>query len=296
MSHAIRNETYKAYTGMYSALFGPSAKSKQFEQNGKLTPEEFVAAGDQLTRNCRSWKWVGGKEKTQPHLPADKKYLVMSAAPCEERANAFNEDKGGEGVDMGEEGEEWCITHKDHQKVEESEIPSMDDGPGEAAGAAADEEDIPDMDMDEDIGLAEEDEDPAAPSSQVKTVPCRRYDIHLLYDDFHGTPRVYLSGYSETQTPLSKEEMYDDIFADYAHKTTTEEAHPHTGTRMLSIHPCRHAETMKRMIDRMKAEREGKDSESGVRPDMALFLFLKFINSVIPTIDYDYTFDVSMAG
>ena len=50
---------------------------------------------------------------------------------------------------------------------------------------------------------------------------------------------------------------------------------------MVSIHPCRHAETMKRMIDRLQESHDEKYDgvadapKFGVPTDTALFLFLK---------------------
>ena len=44
---------------------------------------------------------------------------------------------------------------------------------------------------------------------------------------------------------------------------------------------------MKRIIDQIEDGGTGKH----MRPDTALFLFLKFISSVIPTVEYDFTID-----
>ena len=35
----------------------PTLKESQFIEKGMLTPEEFVAAGDQLVARCPTWKW-----------------------------------------------------------------------------------------------------------------------------------------------------------------------------------------------------------------------------------------------
>jgi ubiquitin-like-conjugating enzyme ATG3 len=79
----------------------------------------------------------------------------------------------------------------------------------------------------------------------------------------------------------------EDIFSDYAHKTVTMETHPFSGITCASIHPCHHADTMKRIIDNIK------ENQRTPRVEYYLFYFLKFISSVIPTIEYDYTMDVS---
>jgi ubiquitin-like-conjugating enzyme ATG3 len=80
----------------------------------------------------------------------------------------------------------------------------------------------------------------------------------------------------------------EDIMQDYANKTVTLDPHPHLehGGRYASIHPCKHAPVMKRIVG-LLAE-GGKEC----RPDQYLFIFLKFIQSVVPTIEYDYTMEV----
>ena len=47
------------------------------------------------------------------------------------------------------------------------------------------------------------------------------------------------------------------------------------------IDPCRHAEVMKRIIDHLK------ESGLDLRVDQYLLIFLKFIASVLPTMEYD---------
>lgn len=58
---------------------------------------------------------------------------------------------------------------------------------------------------------------------------------------------------------------------------------------IASIHPCRHGPAMLNILSALK--------ESGNTPtvDQYLFIFLKFIQSVVPTIEYDYTIDVQAA-
>jgi len=42
--------------GVRSAVT-PTLKGSQFIQKGVLTPEEFIAAGDELVFKCPSWAW-----------------------------------------------------------------------------------------------------------------------------------------------------------------------------------------------------------------------------------------------
>lgn len=45
------------------------------------------------------------------------------------------------------------------------------------------------------------------------------------------------------------EEVYEDVLSDYKSKTVTVDPHPLTGTPTVSIHPCQHAQVMKKVID-----------------------------------------------
>ncbi|CAG8577546.1 10081_t:CDS:2 [Racocetra fulgida] len=46
----------------------------------------------------------------------------------------------------------------------------------------------------------------------------------------------------------------DNISQDYAKKTVTIETHPHLNMSLASIHPCRHAQVMKKIIEKMNEE------------------------------------------
>jgi ubiquitin-like-conjugating enzyme ATG3 len=75
---------------------------------------------------------------------------------------------------------------------------------------------------------------------------------------------------------------------DYARQTVTLEAHPHLESHQASVHPCKHSAVMRRIVENLTAG--GK--QSSARVDQYLFVFLKFIQSVCPTIDYDYTMEI----
>ena len=80
--------------------------------------------------------------------------------------------------------------------------------------------------------------------------------------------------------------MYEDFSAEHAKKTITMEAFPHFNSPpMASVHPCRHAEVMKRIFEQWGSA--GENREGGVR--FYLIVFLKFMQAVIPTIEYDFT-------
>eukprot|EP01041_Mallomonas_annulata_P006693 gene6693-13568_t len=122
------------------------------------------------------------------------------------------------------------------------------------------------------------------------TLLSRRYDITITYDNYYRTPRVWLFGFDENGVPLKPEAVFQDIMTDYAHRTVTLDPHPHLSRPHASIHPCQHGAAMKRIIDELVS--------GGKIPtvDQYMFIFLKFIQSVVPTIEYDYTMDVRVSA
>lgn len=199
----------------------------------------------------------------------------------------------------------------------------------------------------------------------------RTYTIYITYTPYYRTPRLYLSGYTSSQTgpntkvPLPPQAMMEDIMGDYKDKTVTLEDFPFTTTnlKMASVHPCRHASVMKVLLDRADAAlklrmariKEGKgrdgrrggvgmtgleglvddtaklrltdperekdkghragvaaaggnggdewevlqhepgnseDYEVAIRVDQYLVVFLKFIASVTPSIEHDFTMGI----
>ncbi|PWN19059.1 hypothetical protein BCV69DRAFT_284659 [Microstroma glucosiphilum] len=147
-----------------------------------------------------------------------------------------------------------------------------EDGDGDDAEVG----DIPDMDDEDDdedglggmgAGVVEHD-DPAtlAPppstaaanastesaSSSNNLLSVRTYDCLITYDKYYQTPRMWLIGYDESGSPLKPSEIFEDISSDYAQKTVTIEPFPHkSGLSTASVHPCKHASVMKKVIERM---------------------------------------------
>eukprot|EP00736_Rhodelphis_marinus_P005943 Rmarinus@m.6963 len=295
----------------------PVKTSSSFREKGVLTPEEFVAAGDLLVLRCPSWSWEkGDKSKLRSYLPEDKQYLITRNVPCRQRVRGLEYNDEDE---MEADGDsDWLKTHKNHESEAISDLPEISDRIGnlnvddeapkvegspcdapagsDAPPAGANSSTTDTADVCDSMGVVEEGDTMTlwqgkgymsvqAPDDNI--LKTRTYDVCITYDKYYQTPRVWLFGYDEDRNPLTPDQIFEDISQDHAHKTVTIESHPHLdGVAYASIHPCRHAGTMKKIVDHLAES--GKEGRS----DQYMFLFLKFISSVIPTIEYDFTFQM----
>ncbi|KAH8373369.1 hypothetical protein KR009_004554 [Drosophila setifemur] len=310
----------------------PVLKESKFRETGVLTPEEFVAAGDHLVHHCPTWQWAAGDEtKTKPYLPKDKQFLITRNVPCYRRCKQMEyvgeetlvEEESGDGGwvethQLNDDGttqleDKICELTMEEIKDEMHTPDSEKSAPG-AGAEAEDEDDDEAIDMDdfEESGMLEL-VDPAVatttrkPEVESKASPAagatgeneasgdpvlhtRTYDLHITYDKYYQTPRLWVVGYDEQRKPLTVEQMYEDVSQDHAKKTVTMESHPHLpGPNMASVHPCRHADIMKKIIQTVE---EG-GGQLGVH--LYLIIFLKFVQTVIPTIEYDFTQNFNMS-
>ncbi|MCO5550625.1 hypothetical protein L7F22_004114 [Adiantum nelumboides] len=276
-----------------------------FREKGVLTPDEFVLAGDNLVGKCPTWSWeAGDPNKRKGFLPSEKQYLITRNVPCLRRASSIEEDyeaAGGEVLLENDDDNGWLATHgkPSEQKTEESAPPITEDRFANNKIVVLndmakddDDDDVPDM-----SDYIENDNATVEPAYLMTQEPdednilrTRTYDVSITYDKYYQTPRVWLTGYDESRMPLSAELILEDVSQDHARKTVTIEDHPHMAGKHASVHPCRHGAVMKKIIDVLLSR--------GVEPevDKYLFLFLKFMASVIPTIEYDYTMDFDLGS
>jgi len=287
----------------------PTLKDSKFLEEGVLTPEEFVAAGDLLTHKCPTWTWEPAEEgKSVSYLPKDKQMLLTRNVPCLMRLKTFEgEVNASTSVDVADVDGDWCApsfggstSNADTSTAAAATSSGTDAAapaaPSTADGNETDSDDIPDMEeFGEEENLGEAEDDAALPStsgaasgSNDNIVRTRTYDLSITYDKYYQTPKLWLFGYDEARQPLKPEQLFEDISADHAQKTVTIDTHPHLSSAWLFIHPCKHSTVMKRIIERQVS------NDVTPRADQYLFLFLKFISTVIPTIEYDYTQSVSM--
>jgi len=121
----------------------------------------------------------------------------------------------------------------------------------------------------------------------------RTYDLHITYDKYYQTPRMWLSGYDEYDKPLTNSQTYQDISQDHVNKTVTFEPHTHlSNTQMCSIHPCKHANVIKKIMTAMEEGNAGNTMQVHIY----MVVFLKFIQAAIPTIEYDFTRHVNLGN
>ncbi|CCD12188.1 unnamed protein product [Trypanosoma congolense IL3000] len=263
-----KQSLYEGFKKAYNSVVGVKT-TKNFHETGTLTPSEFVEAGDELLHKMPVWSWAEGPEEIQPFLPPNKKYLIYRGAPCYERA------AGGPGGESKESEDEdgWVTTHVNHVRKSLTEVVTE-----KTIDWDNSDDDSSDVDLDR------------AKPNEAEQRRCRLYDVYMTYDQYYQTPRIFLIGYAEDHvTPLTTSEMMEDVYPVNRERTVSIDPHPFLQAACISIHPCRHAETMRRMIQHMKrrVEEESKGADFVFPTHMALFLFLKFISSAVPSIEYD---------
>ncbi|WVF65955.1 hypothetical protein IAT40_000693 [Kwoniella sp. CBS 6097] len=179
----------------------PVLRESKFKEHGRITPEEFVAAGDFLTFKFPVWQWEkGDPSKARDFLPADKQYLITRGVPCLRRATDLYSDADEDaekllnfmddaeeapapGAKKGED-DEWVATHfgraAQAKPADMDEIPDISDSPTLSPSAPSsgmkglsigenehplEVDEIPDIDdipdMDEAAGLEDEEDDAA---------------------------------------------------------------------------------------------------------------------------------------
>lgn len=318
----------------------PLSHESTFAMTGEITPEEFVQAGDYLETRFPTWQWArAAKGKEREFLPIDKQYLVTRHVPCYNRVKDYEaEAEGGQKfekdvyIDNVGDDEAWTEMgvqqiHPRVSKLEESFVKESSD---DESTDINDIDDLIDETVEDDIGYQ--------PNSNTQDIGMRSYDLYISYSTSYRVPKMYLVGFDAEGSPLTPEEMFEDISSDYRHKTVTIEKAPFLfDTTVVSIHPCRHATVMKILMKRAAAaalaaslnkehedqliknvsklgladnnnnsndnndkEEDDDDDEGwedldgqqiGIRVDQYLIVFLKFMSSVTPGIEHDYTME-----
>lgn len=272
--YGLRHAIHSTFKGAVESVM-PVSTTSQFEDKRLLTPEEFVKAGDYLVTTVGSWSWSGGEEKKRVnYLPADKQFLVTRGVPCRCRASTLFD--GPDEMDADGDGQWICAGKANRSAAEADTITDISDKPADATPA---------VDLDKlDINDAEDEDEYQPQGSGAADVENRTYDLYITYSKYYQVPQFWLVGFSANNLPLKTKAMLEDMSAEHADKTVTVDPFPHMSSlKTASIHPCKHANVMKVLGD--------QQLENG-KPfpvEHYLILFLKFIASVVPTIEYDYS-------
>ncbi|CAH2355952.1 autophagy-related protein 3 [[Candida] railenensis] len=290
----------------------PINHASNFATTGEISPEEFVKAGDYLVYKFPTWQWSSAPEKLRKDfLPADKQYLITKHVPSHQRCADYL-GVGADGEDEEEEdddGEGWVKSKSIKRSVGEEESGSATETKNEveATEPSKDVDDIDDLvevdaEGDDEEGDSEYENDGFSEfieggGSQNSLL--RKYDLYITYSTSYRVPKLYLVGFNSNGIPLLPKQMFEDISGDYRDKTATIENLPVSfNTTSVSIHPCKHSSVMKVLMAHVRRRNtvEDEDAESPeegdtIRVDQYLIIFLKFIASVTPGIEYDYTMD-----
>lgn len=342
------NTAHRIADGLRSVIsyWTPTPTTSQFVEQGTLTPQEFVEAGDQLTFKFPTWRWQRAEGRRQVSwLPPDKQYLATYGVSCRCRVKDLDQCVSQSSSEPWEatSGEAWLIPSSpataaaaaaaDHRGKDEEvsfsnrhhtatsrpppppakPLTPLPGVPGVVCFSEIDDilddedtvavcrgGDKPQQQTKGDHGRGEAADETTTESgeeavadpgngqsaSRISVTATRSYDLSVTYDKYYQTPRLWLKGYNEQGLPLESSEIFEDILTDYVSKTVTIDPHPCTGELTVSIHPCRHAAVMKKVVNGWLAH--------GIAPrhDLALVVLLKLISSVIPTIQYDTTADI----
>lgn len=265
------------------SAFTPVPTESKFLEEGTLTPAEFLQAGEQLVYKFPSWQWEAGHPKNQAtYLPPDRQYLITRNVRCKERVRDL--DEALQKVSMSDD---WCLPPADKAAAEKQGA-SASGGGSEAAVSAPKANDFGGLDAM--MGADDDDfaDDGFCHEGVLEDPKMRTYDLSITFDKYYLTPRMWLAGYDCYGRPLEAREIFQDVLSEYHSKTVTVDPHPLTSVPTCSIHPCKHALVMQKVI------RDWQEQGLTPRHDLALFVFLKFISSVVPTIDYDFTMDIEL--
>lgn len=247
---------------------------------------------------------TGTAEETAQMMDGDgEDWLVSRIVSAEEQNKIRDQEIEDEFDILDEEGEIMEMKGMESGMaaldVTQKDAVDGDDGGDEYADMADFEDDnvIEDEAAAAAVAVVADDDRAGGKGDEDNIMKVRTYDLSITYDKYYQTPRVWMMGYSaDTAQPLTGDEMMEDVMSDYANRTVTIETHPHVSGPHASVHPCQHGAVMKTIVRNLTKAASG-DSEAGAPKapsvEMYIFIFLKFVSSIIPTISYDFTMDVT---
>ena len=276
----------------FISIFRDPPKQSKFYSDGILTPDEFVKSGDYLVSKCPSWKWCKAeKGYVNKYLPENKQYLKTTVPSYRRASDYLQKNSTKEKVIDGD----WVDADLENKsEVKKPEAIDLDDEDKKekknvVAATGDDDDDDDDFKIEGDgaVEIVDEEEKKDNQQPNAEIIKSRTYDVTITYDLYYFVPRMWLMGYNEDGKPLSDDEMKEDVMPEYRSKTVTIDPQPCTGIRNISVHPCRHSLLLKKMI------KDFQNSGKKLEVEMSILLFLKFLQSVVPTVQYDFTMDIA---
>lgn len=274
----------------------PISHESTFDTTGQITPEEFVSAGNYLCHMFPTWKWNNIEKNilNRDFLPKENQFLVTRKVPCKIRVAQYAEVSNSDTKETISE-DDWVIESK-NTMIDPQMLNS-------------DEKDIDEilkgMEITDEEYLDRDDDVLAIIPNNI-----RYYDLYITYSTSYRVPKLYLVGFNCEGSPLLPDQMFEDISPDYKTKTATIEKLPFykNSITSVSIHPCKHANVMKVLMDKISLVKSKEntnqlntsndewediqnDLDIRMRVDQYLVVFLKFITSVTPGIEHDYTME-----
>lgn len=278
----LKNKIGEKARSIMSTIKQPSKDSKFYEK-GTLTPQEFVEAGDKLVLINPMWEWRGAVDPkyVNKNLP-DEKQMLTAEIKSWQRMKDLNYD---EYIELCEVEEDW--KQIDYANKEVIDLESTDTKPEiEVKQKEQDEELIDLEDALEDFDIKEDQKKEDTNHEINKNI--RNYRVYITYDTYYLTPKFWISGTDYNGEPLTKDHIFEEIMSEYKDKTVSLEKHPHLNVQMVCIHPCKHADVVKTLVN--KAIDNGND----IMVNQYMFIFLKFIGSVMPSLELDYTTEIEI--
>ncbi|KAF4582981.1 autophagy-like protein 3 [Ophiocordyceps camponoti-floridani] len=310
--------------------YTPVTHNSTFRQTGQITPDEFLAAGEYLVYKFPTWTWGDADDASRrvSYLPPGKQYLVTRNVPCHRRLDDdFAGDAGHEealvhdGDDFraglaAKDEDGWLRTGglSSSQPLKARDVRAVDDSGNVADATDVEDDDIPDMEEDDD-------DDEAIirdVSSDSKTGGRRTYTLYIIMmDDIVGD-------YKDKTVTL-------EDFPFFANNVKMASVHPCKHASVMKTLLDRADASLRIRRDRLRAARANAKKASGVddladdfdklvvqnaldtadkdgweevqgvdedeqevaiRVDQYLVVFLKFMASVTPGIEHDFTMGV----
>ena len=168
MKKSIVHQTWSTWRDWIT----PVSHTSTFRETGKITPEEFVLAGDYLVYKFPTWSWADASTPAQrvSYLPPGKQYLVTRGVPCHRRLNDnfggnIQDDviiqdmlKGVGTVGAAHDGDDGWLRMggttggESSQEAKMKDVRTMDESGNvrEEEEEEEEEEEIPDMEDDDD--------------------------------------------------------------------------------------------------------------------------------------------------